>query len=342
MGIKISVMLIVFLLPALMSGALADIYVENATVTNFSMNITPVELNSSIDGVRSRIFTDDTDDAFAPNLIAAPSGLNSSINSVRFRIFTDDADDTFAPNLMAAPSGLTNSINTVRSRIFTDDADDTFAPNLISAPSGLDSSINSVRSRIFTDDADGLFHPQMLPYFPLPSVVSSPSSNQSSLPTDTDNNPLWGETARLNVTVTDDVGVASVTVDLSEIGGAQDAVMMNIGGNVYSAVTNASASTSPKLYNLTVNATNIFGNSNSSVSIQLKVMKNGDCTGNNIVNIGDALRLANNVSYPGNTVYALNSPYVCEVTGNGMINIGDALRLANNVSYPGNMDYILK
>jgi hypothetical protein len=173
-------------------------------------------------------------------------------------------------------------------------------------------------------------------------VVSSPSSNQSSLPTDTDNTPLWGETARLNVTVTDDVGVASVTVDLSEIGGAQDAVMINIGENVYSAVTNASASTSPKLYNMTVNATDTSGNSNTSVSIQLKVMKNGDCTGNNIVNIGDAMRLANNVSYSGNPVYALSSPYVCEVTGNGMINIGDALRLANNVSYPGNPAYVLK
>jgi len=144
------------------------------------------------------------------------------------------------------------------------------------------------------------------------------------------------------VTVTDDAGVASVTVDLSDIGGARDTVMMNIGENVYSAVTNASASTPPKLYNLTVNATDTNGNSNTSVRIQLKVMKNGDCTGNNILNIGDALRLANNVSYPGIPAYALISPYVCEVTGNGVINIGDALRLANNVSYPGNLVYILK
>jgi len=144
------------------------------------------------------------------------------------------------------------------------------------------------------------------------------------------------------VTVTDDVGVASVTINLSDIGGARDAVMMNIGGNVYSAVTNASASTLPKVYNLTVNATDTSGNSNTSARIQLKVMLNGDCTGNNVVNIGDALRLANNVSHPGNALYTLSSPYVCEVTGNGMINIGDALRLANNVSHPGNLDYVLE
>ena len=92
MGIKISMMLIVFLLPALMSGASADIYVENASVINFSLNIASVELNSSIHDVRSRIFTDDADDAFAPNLMSVPSGLDSSINTVQSRIFTDDAD----------------------------------------------------------------------------------------------------------------------------------------------------------------------------------------------------------------------------------------------------------
>jgi len=173
-------------------------------------------------------------------------------------------------------------------------------------------------------------------------AVTDPSSNQSSLPTDTDNTPLWGESARLNVTVNDNARVNSVTVDLSEIGRARDTVMMNIGGDIYSAVTNASASTPAKLYNLTVNATDASGNSNTSVSIQLKVMKNGDCTGNNFVDIGDALRLSNNVSHPGDPAYGLSNRYVCEVTGNEVVNIGDALRLANNVSYPGISDYILK
>ena len=175
-----------------------------------------------------------------------------------------------------------------------------------------------------------------------PPLVSFPTSNQSSLPTDTDHTSLWGETARLNVTVTDDMGVASVTVNLSGIGGAFNQLMTNIAGNIYSTTTNASANTLPGFYNLTVNATDISRNSNTSVSIQLRVMKNGDCTGNDVVNIGDALRLANNVSHPGNPLYDLSSPYVCDVTGNGVINIGDALRLANNVSHPGNLAYILK
>jgi len=174
-----------------------------------------------------------------------------------------------------------------------------------------------------------------------PPIATNNSSNHE-IPDDTDKEPLWGETAQLNVTVTDESNILSVTINLSEIGGSSAKPMLNIGGNIYSTTTNASAGTPPKVYNLTVNATDVYGNSNTSVMIQLRVLKNGDCTGNNIVNIGDALRLANNVSYPGNPAYALISPYVCEVTGNGILNIGDALRLANNVSYQGNLAYILK
>jgi hypothetical protein len=89
-----------------------------------------VELNSSFDGVRSRIFTDDVDNGFAQHLIAAPPGLNSSINSVRFRIFTDDVDNGFAQHLIAVPSGLNSSINSVRFRIFIDDVDGLLHPNI--------------------------------------------------------------------------------------------------------------------------------------------------------------------------------------------------------------------
>jgi parallel beta-helix repeat protein len=177
---------------------------------------------------------------------------------------------------------------------------------------------------------------------PAPPSVTNATANQSDIPDDTDNEPLWGETAQLNVTVTDESNISSVTINLSEIGGLSANPMLNIGGNIYSTTTNASAGTLSKLYNLTVNATDIFGNSNTSVVIQLRVMKNGDTTGNGFVNIGDALRLANNVSYPGNPDYALSSIYAADVTGDGKINIGDALRLANNVSYPGNPAYILK
>lgn|GEM_PF-2792775 len=198
--------------------------------------------------------------------------------------------------------------------------------------------VNGINSSIWNNKTS-----QTLSFIDItPPNVSNPSVNQSDIPDDTDKIPLWGETAQLNVTVIDANGIASVTVNLSEIGGPAVKLMTNIGGNVYSTTTNASAGTVPKLYNLTVNATDTFGNSNNSVKIVLRVRKNGDTNGNNAVNIGDALRLANNVSYPGNPAYALISIYASDVNGNGALNIGDALRLANNVSYPGNPGYILK
>ncbi|HJH26331.1 MAG TPA: hypothetical protein C5S37_06030, partial [Methanophagales archaeon] len=79
--------------------------------------------------------------------------------------------------------------------------------------------------------------------------------------------------------------------------------------------------------------------SNTSVSIELTVMKNGDVTGNGVVDIADAMLLANNVSFPGQG-YVISSEFVAEVTGNGVVDIADAMLLANNVSFPG-QGYIL-
>ncbi len=105
----------------------------------------------------------------------------------------------------------------------------------------------------------------------LPPSVTNATANQSDIPDDTDHIPLWGETAQLNVTVTDSSAIASVAINLSEIGGEAAKPMVNTGGNIYSAAINASAGTPPKLYNLTVNATDIFGNSNTGVRIQFKL-----------------------------------------------------------------------
>ncbi len=174
-----------------------------------------------------------------------------------------------------------------------------------------------------------------------PPAVSNPVASHE-IPDDTDNDPLWGETSQLDVIVTDDSSIGSVTVDLSGIGGPAAKPMLYAGGNLWSISTNASTGTPPGLYDLRVNATDIFGNSNTGAVVQLRVMKNGDTTGNGVVNIGDALRCANNVSFRGNPAYALSSPYIADVTGNGIINIGDCLRLANSVSFPGNLLYMLK
>ena len=165
--------------------------------------------------------------------------------------------------------------------------------------------------------------------------VKDPTSTQFIIPDDTDNNPLWGETSQLTVNVTSDNGIDSVTIDLSAVGGSSTHSMENIGGNTWSATTNAAAGTPPRIYDLQVNATDIHGHSNTSVEISLKVIRNGDTSGDDIVNIADAMLLANHISHPDQ--YTISSVFVADVTGDGIINIADAMLLANSVSYSGHI-----
>jgi len=99
-----------------------------------------------------------------------------------------------------------------------------------------------------------------------PPVVTDPSVNPSSIPAD------GTTTSQLNVTVTDNVGVASVTVNLSALGGSATRVMTNIPGtDIYTVITTATVGTAPDTYLLTVNATDGAGNYNDTVSIELEV-----------------------------------------------------------------------
>ncbi|MCK4459382.1 MAG: fibronectin type III domain-containing protein, partial [Methanosarcinales archaeon] len=52
-----------------------------------------------------------------------------------------------------------------------------------------------------------------------PPVVTGPETTPLCIPEDTDFDPRWGETSQLNITVMDECGVASVTINLSSIGG---------------------------------------------------------------------------------------------------------------------------
>jgi hypothetical protein len=169
-------------------------------------------------------------------------------------------------------------------------------------------------------------------------ILTDPSSSQV-IPDDTDGIPLWGETSILNITATDTSGIAGVSINLSAIGGASAQAMVNSEGNIWSVPTNATAGTSPLTYELMINVTDIYGNSNTSVSIPLVVIKNGDVTGNGVVNITDAMLLSNYVSYSG--MYSISNEFVADVTGDGTVNIIDAMILANYVSYPGSPGYIL-
>jgi len=164
-----------------------------------------------------------------------------------------------------------------------------------------------------------------------PPVVTHPSASQL-IPDDTDGVPSWGETATLNVTVTDESDIAGVTIDLSAIGGSPVQPMTYIGNDVWSVTTNASAGTPPRTYELLVCATDIHGYTNMQESVELVVMRNGDVTGDNDVTPDDVALLENYVTYPGR--YAISSEFVADVTDDGAVNIADAMMLANYVASP--------
>ena len=99
-----------------------------------------------------------------------------------------------------------------------------------------------------------------------PPVVTNASANPPSIPAD------GATTSQLNVTVTDESGVdVVVIIDLSAIGGSDTHVTHYLGNDVYSTGTTAAEGTAPGAYFLRVNATDINGNYNDTVSIALEV-----------------------------------------------------------------------
>ena len=99
-------------------------------------------------------------------------------------------------------------------------------------------------------------------------IVTNPDANPDTIPAD---GTVTTELC-VTVTVTDlESFVVSVTIDLSEVGGASAQDMSFIGDNIYSTTTTAAVGTAAGTYNLIVNATNVNGYSNISVSVPLTV-----------------------------------------------------------------------
>jgi hypothetical protein len=172
-----------------------------------------------------------------------------------------------------------------------------------------------------------------------PPVVTDASANPPVIPDDTDDDPRWGETSVLNVTVTDVSNIVSVTIDLSAVGGSAVQPMANIVGDIWSVGTNATAGTAPGTYDLTVNATDEYGNSNVTVSIRLRVQKNGDVQpydGDGTVDfMHDGLYLVRHtLNVPG---YADIRENIADVTGEGTVDfMHDGLYLVRHtLNVPG-------
>ena len=97
-------------------------------------------------------------------------------------------------------------------------------------------------------------------------VVTGPDANPPSIV------PENGvQLSRLNVTVTDNSAVGTVTVNLSAIGGPEAKVMEYFGGDLYSTTTTAANGTPYGTYHLWVNASDVVANYNDSVYITLNV-----------------------------------------------------------------------
>jgi hypothetical protein len=178
-------------------------------------------------------------------------------------------------------------------------------------------------------------------------IVTNPSADPVVIPDDTDNQPTWGELAELNVDVSDESAIDSVIFDLSAIGretvvGSGEFHAFNIGSYtvdstfwaVFNISTNASAGTAGwnggtyVPYCLPVNATDIYGHSNTSVCITLTVMKNGDVDENGAVNLDDGIYIVN---------YALMVPGYDLIQGladldenHGPPNLDDGIFLVNH------------
>ena len=82
-------------------------------------------------------------------------------------------------------------------------------------------------------------------------------------------------------------------------------------------------------HNLTVCATDVFGNVNTSASIQLRVILNGDVSENGEVTLYDDMYLAKHVL--GKPGFETMNEGVGEVSGNGEVTLYDAMYLAKHV-----------
>ncbi len=166
-----------------------------------------------------------------------------------------------------------------------------------------------------------------------PTLSVSADATPGVIPADTDGVPGAGETSLLAAVVSGDVGVQSVTVNLSAIGGSPSAPMTDAGDGTWTVSTTATISSpfaddayQPVL--LPVNATAADGTGNTSATIPLTVVKNGDANEDYKVTLYDAVYVARHTL--GTEGYPMTGS-VGMVSGGDALSLHDALYLAKHV-----------
>ena len=171
------------------------------------------------------------------------------------------------------------------------------AVGAIGATSALNITVESLFNTTYSDIAYTVQNGTFRVKDTVPPVVLGTNASPAVILQDNGRPRAAGtNVSRLNVTVTDnDVGVASVTIDLSPIGGSPTAPMTLIQGTnmngVWSVLTTATAGVN-LTNNLQVTATDADANPNSSVSIPLVVLRRGDVKRDNTVDMMDLLYIA--------------------------------------------------
>lgn len=173
-----------------------------------------------------------------------------------------------------------------------------------------------------------------------PPSVTNPEANPGVILNDNGRGRAAGtNVSRINVTVTDDAGVANVAIDLSPIGGSATQPMERIEGtDIWTVRTNASSGINVTNY-LLVNATDIYSKSNDTVSVPLEVLRRGDVKRDNAVNMEDMIYIARYTV--GLEPEASNPPSVLvgdvvgaggDPRGDGKVDMKDALYIARWVA----------
>jgi hypothetical protein len=147
-----------------------------------------------------------------------------------------------------------------------------------------DTSYNEIP--VYDDDGSFTVHEDVMP------VVGNPQSSPDTILNDNGRARVPGTNlTTLSVSVTDNSGIASVTIDLTPIGGDAAAEMTPAGGTIWSVTVNATSGIDES-HCLTVNATDMSGNSNTDVCIPLTVLRRGDVVRDGDVDIVDAYYIA--------------------------------------------------